>query len=199
MFTSKQAMTAREVGSAHAKLTELLRHRDDWYDGTVASVDARLAAIDNALPFLARVASTDDDMLLQSESLKAERRNLIGLRKDLLEGGFTGVRSIPRMSQAGPPSRTARHFVATRLRRFLAENADALGDPDEMDERAENYAEINTLQLPVVDSNSVVSHFRIAVNWEVRNHLAEYRKREARASRNRVASVDDYPDEMLFG
>lgn len=198
MFTSKQAMTAREVGSAHAKLTELLRHRDDWYDGTVASVDARLSAVDNALPLVKRAAASDDDMLLQAESLKAERRNLIALRNDLLEGGFVGARSIPRISQAGPPSRTARHFVATRLRHFLAENSDALGDPDEMDERAENFAEINTLQLPVVDSNSVVSHFRIAVNWAVRNHIAETRKRQVRES-HRTAAVDEYPDEMLFG
>lgn len=195
MFTSKQAMTAREVESAHAKLAELLRQRDHWYDGTVASVDARLAAIRNALPAVERVASIDNRMLDQAERLRAEHRSLVAFRREALSG--TDVPSRPQIPHAGPLTREARRFIATEMRHFLADNADALGDEAEMDERAKNHADIATLQLPVPEANSIASHFRRAVNWEVRNRTAEARKRPQPQAR--TASVDDLPDEMLFG
>lgn len=197
MFTSKQAMTAREVGSAHNRLAELLRRRDDWYDGTVASVDARLTAIRNAIPVVERAASADPRMLDQAEILRAEHRSISALKRDLLSGMD---RPTMPVVPAGPPSREARRFIATELRQFIADNADALHDEAEMDERAREHADLATLSIPVPEAVSVTSHFRIAVNWEVRNRAAERRRQATTNSRpRREASVDDFPDDMLFG
>lgn len=198
MFTSKQAMTAREVGSAHAQLTALLETRDSWYDGTVASVDRRLAALENARPIVRRVASVDPAMLAQAEKIDRERADLLDLKNHLLSAGaLQQRRTLPRISSVGPLSHESRRFIAMELPHFLADNVDAHDDLDEMDERAENHAQMKTLQLPVTPTagKAMVAHFRLAVNWHLRNRKPE----QPRVARVVEAGVDDLPDDILFG
>lgn len=191
MFTSKQAITAREVGSAHAQLAALLKARDHWYDGTVASVDGRLSAITRALPTVERVALNDNALMAEVEKLRSEARKLRAFRQDLLHTPAT-PRNLPKVSAAGPLSQRGRRFIATEINQFLADNADVLDNPEELDARAQDHAEIATVQLPVTEARSVVAHFRLAVNWNTQNH----RKRHVAAAPPKADL--DFPDDALF-
>lgn len=195
MFTSKQEMTARETGAAHSALTRLLAARDEWYDGTVASVDGRLAALHNALPVVNRVAATDTAMLVQSQKIQAEIASLSDFKRTMLAPS-TPRRTLPRVSSVGPLSARGREFISRNLRTFLAENSDALHDKDELDTRAENFAELKTLQLPVTESSRIVAHFRLAVDWNARN--AQKAAPTSVAASTRTGSVAHVPDDALF-
>lgn len=196
MFTQHAAMSAREINSAHAKLTALLAARDHWYDGTVASIDSRIRAIDNALPFVSRVSGRDADMLAQTEALRDERRQLGALRREVLTS-VNVSRQIPRTANLGKLDDLGRRFVATEVREFMADNADAVEDLDELDERAENHAEIKTMQLPVThtEAANIVAHFRVAVNWNARNTPRPERRARRTAS---AADLRAVPDSALF-
>jgi hypothetical protein len=189
VFTSKQTMLAREVSSAHAQLDRLLASRDSWYDGTIASIDRRLAAVTNALPLVARAADHDEEMFIECERLRHERLALQELRVAALQDS-TMRRKLPRKADVGDLTVEARRFIATELRHFLADNADVIDNPDELDERAQNYAELATVQMPVTSARSVIGHFRMAVNWAS--------KPKPKPQPVREASVDHFPDEMLF-
>ena len=195
MFTAKQNTSSREIGAAHSALTQLLATRDDWFDGTPASVDRRIAAVTNALPLVQRVANTDLAMLEQSERLRIQLSALHDMKRDLLTSERLPHRTLPKVSAIGKLTQRGREFIASELEPFLAENVDVLDDRDELDTRAENHAEIKTLQMPVTEAKAVVAHFRLAVDWSARNaHRQAARTQPAQ----RVASLDDVPDEALF-
>lgn len=190
MFTSKQEMTAREIGAAHSALSHLLAARDDWFDGTIASVDRRLHALRTALPSVKRVAMQDARMLEQTRIVSNEIEQLQVFKRDLLSRG--PVRTLPKVSSVGRLSPRGRAFISRHLREFIADNLDALDDSEELDQRAENFAEIKTMQLPVTEARSVVAHFRLAVDWNARN------AHRPRPLVERTSSVSDVPDSALF-
>lgn len=182
-------MTAREVRSAHSQLDTLLAARDSWFDGTIESVDRRLNHVSQAIPVVARAAQHNEEMMVECERLREERRALLTFRAEQLQGTVER-RALPRKSHVGPMSREARRFIATELRHFLADNEDAIDDPDELDERAQNYAELATVQMPLTTARNVVDHFRLAANWSSKPKQAPAPVRQA--------SVAHLPDEMLF-
>lgn len=201
MFTQKRVATAREVTAAHDVLFRLLAERDSWYDGTVTSIDNRLAALHRALPLVERVASTDVAMLGEAHSLNAEIGRLSTFRDDQINT-VVAHRELPHVSSVGTLSPSGRQWVAGELRRFMAENADAVGDLDELDTRAENHAELSNIQMPVTEARTRVAHFRLAVNWQARNEQRRQayarrgqRQRTAGAAARHLAAV---PDEALF-
>jgi len=190
VFTSRQEVTAREVGSAHAQLVALLAARDQWYDGTIASVDNRMSALARALPLVRRVSMQDHEMLAEAEKLRVEHSTLMAFKREMLNPS-PPTRNFPRKSSVGNLTPWGRRFIATEMRQFLADNVDAVGDPDELDTRAQDHAEIATMQLPVTEARSVVAHFRMAVNWNVRN--------TSRPVPRQAAVVNtDFPDDALF-
>lgn len=195
MFTTKQAMTTREVSAAHAALTHLLATRDDWFDGTPASVDRRIATLNNALPAVKRVATVDASMMEQAERLAIEISALHDMKHDLLTSERLPRRTLPRVSRVGKLSRQGREFIMAELGPFLAENVDVLDDRDELDTRAENHAEIKTIQMPVTEAKSITAHFRLAVDWNARN---AHRTASRTPREQKVASVSEIPDDALF-
>ena len=197
MFDSKRAMTAREVGSAHGKLLALMEQRDSWYDGTVASVDNRTSAVRNTIASVDRVAATDHEMLAEASRLRNEERSLSALRTQLLNPG-TPDRAMPKTSSVAPLTARGRKFIAGELRGFMADNADAATDVNEMDVRAEDHAELQTMQLPMSEAASVVAHFRLAVNWTVRDNNRRNSQDKKDRPTARTASADTFPDDMLF-
>lgn len=189
VFTPKHAGKTREVGSAHAKLLAHLAG-DRWYDGTVASVDARLASCRQTLAAVNKVvAEAGADLLKEAEELRVEHDRLSSFRHDLLNP-LAGKELPPRKAN-GPLSDWGKRFVATELRPFLQANEDAIDDGEELDIRANDHAEIKTMQLPVLEARNVVAHFRKAVAQEVQPKRV--------AAREHIANVGNIPDDALFG
>lgn len=194
MFFSEREATARQVGSTHAQLLALLAERDQWYDGSVDSIDQRLAAISRALAHVRHVATSDPAMLAEATKLEDEYRRLSALRRERLTYDGTS-RVLPKVSTAAPLSARGRRLIAVEIRQFLAANADAVSDPEEMDVRAQDHAEIVTMQMPVTEARSVVDHFRLAVNWHLRNQPSSPLEPRT-ATRKFVANT--VPDAALF-
>lgn len=195
MFSPKREVTAREIESAHAQLLALLAERDQWYDGSVHSVDRRLASVARTLTSVRHIAATDSAMLAEAVKLEDEYRRLSALRREALDGG---QRTLPKSSSNGPLSARGRRLIATEVPQFLADNADAVDDVNEMDARAQDHAEIVTMQMPVTEARSVVAHFRIAVNWQLRNQQS--RRVALRRTANTALAFDAaaVPDAAMF-
>lgn len=186
VFTSKHAGKTREVNSAHA---QLLAHMegDRWYDGTVASIDARLTSVTRTLAAVDKVAAEGGDLLKEAEDLRAERVRLSEMRYELLNP--LANKSLPSKRASGPLSDWGKRFIATEVRQFLLANGDAIDNAEELDVRANDHAEIKTMQLPVLEAQNVVAHFRQAVARQVKP------KREAA----RQPEVDlSFPADALF-
>lgn len=202
MFTSAHRTAARERNSAHSALTTLLETRDTWFDGTVRSVDRRLAQVNRALPDVVRTAATDNDMMLQAEHLREEIAGLHELRRELSSANLAPVRRLPKVSSIGPLSTAGREFISREIKVFLADNEDAIGDPEELDVRAEDHAdrEIENYQLNPVEARAIVSHFRLAVDWSARNlRRANNNGATVKAAAvNREAGLANIPDDALF-
>ncbi|QGJ94868.1 hypothetical protein SEA_REDWATTLEHOG_5 [Gordonia phage RedWattleHog] len=199
MFTNATRIADRERSAAHSALVHLIATGDDWFDGTPSSVDRRISTLRSAFAQVRRVASVDPEMMQQAERLDAEINDLHSLRSELLSASHAPRRRLPRLSSLGTLSQRGREFVASELRTFLAENADALDDPDELDVRAEDHAEreIANFQMPLSEAKNVVAHFRLAVDWAARNAHRSATK-DHRPQRVREASVAEMPDDALF-
>lgn len=201
MFHTADRSAENERRAAHSALVRLLESRDDWYDGTPVSIDRRIANVRSALADTRRLAERDMDMMVQAESLASELNNLYALRNECLSARLAPRRTLPRLSSIGQPSSLCREFIAHEIGRFLADNSDALDDPDELDTRAEDHAErkIENYQLPVTEAQKVVAHFRLAVDWSARNaRRRPTRNKAAHSQPTRLASVADLPDDVLF-
>lgn len=197
MFSSQREVTARAIESAHAQLLALLADRDQWYDGSVHSVDRRLAAVSRALVGLRQLATSDSAMLAEATKLEDEYRQLSALRREKLDGETP--RTLPKISSFGPLGVRGRRLIATEVPQFLADNADAVDDVNEMDARAQDHAEIVTMQMPVTEARSVVAYFRTAVNWQLRDRQSAVR---TAARRQHTASLafdtTSVPDSAMF-
>lgn len=96
MFRSAQQI---EVEAAAKKLEgfrdDWRRGRDEWFDGTPRSVDQRIAKLDRVLSFASRTAQltgtpAGNFCLAALPNLKANREELLELRRQLLGGWFGG-------------------------------------------------------------------------------------------------------------
>lgn len=101
-----------EVEAAAKKLAGFRDHwkltADKWYDGTPASVDQRIAKLDQVIAFAGRQAQSADNevgnfCLAALPNLKANREELVELRRQLL-GGDTGLITGPEDAGIQPLS-----------------------------------------------------------------------------------------------
>lgn len=93
MFKDARALDRqRTATSFDRQMTAYTKAAESWFDGTVGSVDRRLAHCDRLLHaasfHTARLAMTDGNRYLQAtDQLRSDREVLAGLRDDLLTGG----------------------------------------------------------------------------------------------------------------
>lgn len=172
MFLSSRTFTAERHRKLRALNGELHRTQGQWFDGSVNAVDARLAKVRHALNEAnALVADGEMHAIQAASDLAEQERSLIQAKRTILDSPFT-TRRADRGRMTTRTSSYSRRYVAENLELFLADNAEVLGDPDELDERAKNKAEIETFALPMPEVTTTVSHFRKAVAEAARKQRA---------------------------
>jgi len=133
---------------------------DQWFDGTVASVDRRLRRCARLMSVAHQLMARDPgsvEHMTAVRDLSADRAALADLRERLLTGGSG------REAGVSPPGRTAaakgkkktsprltegeQVWLEVEAARFMRENADAAHVPDELQTRARNHAEYHTSKL----------------------------------------------------
>lgn len=163
MFLSSRSFTAERHRKLRALNGELHRTQGQWFDGTPDSIEARLSKVRHALHEAnALVADGEIHAITYASQLAEQESDLIHAKKAILDSPFQR-KSANRERMANRTSAHSRRYVAENLELFLADNADALDDPEELDERAKNQAEIETFALPMPEVTTTTSHFRRAV------------------------------------
>lgn len=103
MFKDAQQLDRQRTASSFDKQQQrYAADAEKWFDGSVGSVDRRLASCENLLHrarfTVARMSLNDSHRYLEAaQSLDADRRVLQALRDDLLTGGAN------RVDVVGPP------------------------------------------------------------------------------------------------
>ena len=163
MFLSSRTFTAERHRKLRALNGELHRTQGQWFDGSVSAIDARLSKVRHALNEAnALVADGEMHAIQMASDLAEQERSLVQAKVAILDSPFT-TRRANRDRMTTRTSAFSRRYVAENLELFLADNAEVLDDPDELDERAKNKAEIETFTLPMPEVTTVTSHFRRAV------------------------------------
>ena len=133
-----------------AALSDFRKDSDSWFDGSVGSVDRRLARCARLLHDAESAAGEDPAKhLAVIAELSADRTALKNLRTDLLNGANQWeTRYAPRTAARKQDLTNAeRRWVTLESARFYAEQADARHDVTEMAERARRHAEVATSTL----------------------------------------------------
>ena len=163
MFLSSRTFTAERHRKLRALNGELYRTRGTWFDGTPNSIDARLSKVRRALNEAnALVADGEVHATTFAADLAEQEESLLLGKRTLLDSPFSS-RKPNRERMTTRTSAHSRRYVAENLELFLADNAEVLDDPDELDERAKDKAEIETFSLPMPEVTTTTSHFRRAV------------------------------------
>ena len=172
MFLSSRTFTAERHRKLRALNGDLYRTRGQWFDGSPQSIDARLSKVRHALNEAnALVADGEVHAITMASDLADEEQSLVQGKMTLLESPFT-TRRANRGRMTTRTSAHSRRYVAENLELFLADNAEVLDDPDELDERARDKAEIETFTLPMPEVTTTTSHFRRAVAEATRKRRA---------------------------
>lgn len=162
MFLSSRTFTAERHRKLRALNGELYRTNGQWFDGSPESVDARLTKVRQALNEAnALVADGEIHAITMASQLAEQESNLVHAKRTIIDSPFKQAANRERMT-----SRTSAHsrrYVAENLELFLADNAGVADDPEELDVRASEQAQIDTFALPMPEVTTTVSHFRRAV------------------------------------
>lgn len=148
-----------------ASMTAWRDSADNWFDGTIATVDERLRRCAKLLNVANTMAGRGEITHLNAiQELSADRRVLADLREELLTtgpgGGMTGVSSSRRtaaVADDAPTSSQGRRWVELEATRFLRANLDAAHAPAELAERARRHADLHASTLP--DPSRVTAAF----------------------------------------
>lgn len=172
MFLSSRTFTAERHRKLRALNGELHRTQGQWFDGSVSAIDERLSKVRHALNEAnALVADGEMHAIQTASDLAEQERSLVQAKVAILDSPFT-TRRANRDRMTTRTSAFSRRYVSENLELFLADNAEVLDDPDELDERAKNKAEIETFTLPMPEVTTVTSHFRRAVSEAARKYRA---------------------------
>lgn len=200
MFRTATPGMGRTAATFTASLQEWHDTSDRWFDGSVNSVDRRLARCTSLLHVAeAQVGkgSAVGKYLQAAQELSADREALASLRQDLLTAGSD------REVGVSPPGRTASARSATKLpskahrwvelesARFIRANADAAHAAEELSIRARNHAERHTGQLGAKASRAITAAF---VNRVLEHSRSIPRPRVAAAA----TVVPDFADQLMF-
>ena len=198
MFRDARVLDRQHTAASFAQgLAHYGEHAEDWFDGSVNSVDARLAQchkhLHTARATVARYAIADSPRYLHAiEALAADAAVLGSLREDLLTGASS------REDVSGPPGwKTAAldgpdaRWVTLESARFVAAHSDALDDPHELATRAAHHAAVKTSTFTPEHSRVLCGAFVAAVT---ELGAAVYRP----PVRTAAAVYDDFEAEAIY-
>jgi hypothetical protein len=200
MFRTASPGRERTAKTFTASLQEWHDTSDNWFDGSVNSVDRRLASCSKLLHIAEAQVAKDPAVgqyLTAAQELSADREALASLRQDLLTAGSD------REVGVSPPGRTAstkavadlppqaRRWVELESAKFIRANADAAHALDELSVRARSHAELHTGQLGTKASRAITAAF---VGRVLDRGRTIPRPRVAAAP----ATIPDFPDQLIF-
>jgi hypothetical protein len=191
MFAAKKNMQAQEVRSTHDALIRTLAAQDTWFDGTLASIANRRSELQRAANLVRRAISSGEHMAEAALFLDRETKKLEAMESRIItEASFPASErqtdmDISELCVAG------RRFISTHIDSFLADNINE-SDPDEIADRAENYAEIGTIQLPSTEAKKTVEAFISEVLRKVSS------RKERTVAREASVDIESLPDDILF-
>lgn len=157
MFSPNSTLAAQQSETLTAKVGALNDSAESWFDGTEASITARRRKLEGALHF-ARQLDTDDAICIAAE-LEAEVVQMANFA-DIASIGASLEEPLARTATVEPLTARGREFVAVQSGVFLADNADALSNAEELDIRASRFVSQAVSGLPVSEGESIVAHFR---------------------------------------
>lgn len=171
MFLSSRTFTAERHRKLRALNGELYRTQGQWFDGSPESIDARLTKVRHALNEAnALVADGEVHATVMASDLADQERNLLQGRRTVLDSPFKQAAKRDRVTTRTSPY--SRRYVAENLELFLADNDGVADDPEELDVRASEQAQIDTFALPMPEVTTTISHFRRAVAEAARERRA---------------------------
>lgn len=202
MFRTAKPGRQRSAEGFDAAITAWRDTSDNWFDGTVQSIDNRLrrcARLMHTANSQIRNGPTGDSYryLAAHQELSADKQALAGLREDMLTGSFG------REANVSPPGRTAAKTSAVKLAsqdqrwvdlesaRFLQSNLDAAHLTEELSERARHHAEHHTSALGRERSRAMTAAF---IDKVVELGRATPRPRTASAP----PVIPDFDDSLMF-
>lgn len=199
MFTKRSSDTA----GIDEQIRRLHATNDDWFDGSIDSIDSRTAQTRRVVSSLrgrAAAAGAGEDSVI---ALAAMERSLTELA-EMREAMFTADTPVAPARHQDPAEyarlpQAARMFVAAQAGQFLADNADAAGDLSEITVRADNYARhhLSGMGLSQKDREVAAEAF-VAEVASGSSHQAARNRRTAAASQPRQRNLDALADEFLF-
>ena len=204
--------------SAKLRESDLAEHRfaahmdhwkwtaDKWFDGTVASVDERIAKMDNVIRFArdvtSRLGSTGAGFLCGNAlpNLEQSRRELAAVRDSLLNGFSDRQVSVPAGRRTASTQAEGgslwdmegglQRAIVLGSRDFVADQNTE--DHDELILRAQRYAAEETSTLPIPMARQLAAAFVGAVE-----ELIAKRPRKRQAARP-ITHYEDFSDSLLY-
>jgi hypothetical protein len=197
--SNAEYVRSRATASVHTAAAQWHREAETWFDGTVESVDRRLAVCDRLLHEARR--SLADNLgnsrrIAQVDSLEQARVALAGLRNDILTGGewrhdrqvAPSPQQMQRLLAALAPA--DRRYVELESAKLIR-NA-SCDDPRELAGRAWRQASDEFSRFGQRRSDHVADAMAARVF-----HLAR-RSRPKRTAAARHSAIQDFPAELLY-
>lgn len=193
MFTSKKNMKAREVESIHDALLRTLASQDTWFDGTQKSIDARRRDLTRATSLVRSAMASGESLGKEALFLDRELAKTSAMETRILADAAFPRKDIDRHRDVSGLSVAGRRFVAMHADSFLADNFHE-DDLEEVAQRAEDYADVGTIQLPATEAKKATDAFVAEVLRRKREQLSS--KKVATALKS--VDIDSVPDDILF-
>lgn len=199
MFSSRSAARQKTALDLESSIINLGESSETWFDGTLESIDRRIARVDSLRVQAYRISADsdigDNTMLEHSATLDQTRRELVSFRDNILNTPLPETYHV----EASRESLTEENqrFVKVVAKSFTADNRECLHPGlEEIKIRAYNKARDHTSTQPRRQANACINAF---VQEVVENSKEMLQARTARRVHSAVAPAPDVPDELLFG
>ena len=184
-------------GSLRTAVKDYLSTSTSWYDGTIQSVDRRMAKAQRMVATLQsasgryRVAEQGDYLEL-NRYLHAQLEQLGDLHENFL-GGHQ-VSAVHVTKDSSPLSREAARYVTLESQKFLAAQAGTYGsDVEELMTRAANHVAAETSTWDQRVARQVTAHFVDRVG-----ELGRLASRDQGTANRRLMAYQDFDDSLTY-
>ena len=211
MFRSAKSLDRAQTHSTFRQgMAEYEKTAESWFDGSVDSIDRRLAKVDKLLhhtrTVISRLSFADSvPQLRAAQTLSADRASLVELKRNLLTGAadYSTYGKIPLQGRTAsktaspvlPPSLPPadRRWVTLEAARFVSANTDCLSDPEELAIRAQHHAALKTSTFSPRHSAAVMQAFVSAVT-----DLGRKSYRPSPPRRMAATAGEDFDPSLMF-
>lgn len=205
MFRDARVLTAERTKNAFSQeATRYSNTRENWFDGSVESIDERLAFIKkltHRVESALRDQALDHDYLRARRMLARDKKSIEALREDRLDGGLSRQASVDQLAAAvtgtsidtlhkqGSLTGADHRWLILEAAKFLATNRDVRHDLAELTTRARRYASDAM-------STRTASKCDLMTGLFVTKVQQGYRPK--RKSRVAAAAPCDFDDSMMY-